>query len=40
MLQERWDRRRKHLSVTGGVTFDELVDSYYEQALALDRRLA
>ncbi|WP_281887190.1 methionine synthase [Paenibacillus sp. YYML68] len=25
----------KTLSVTGGVTFDELVDSYYEQALAL-----
>ncbi|MDU5140705.1 MAG: methionine synthase [Paenibacillus dendritiformis] len=25
----------KTLSVTGGVTFDQLVDSYYEQALAL-----
>ncbi|HEY0826959.1 MAG TPA: methionine synthase [Bacilli bacterium] len=25
----------KTLSVTGGVTFDELVDNYYEQALAL-----
>ncbi|WP_308640070.1 methionine synthase [Paenibacillus silvisoli] len=25
----------KTLSVTGGVTFDELVDSYYEQAVAL-----
>lgn len=25
----------KTLSVTGGVTFDELVDSYYEQAMAL-----
>ncbi len=25
----------KTLAVTGGVTFDELVDSYYEQALAL-----
>lgn len=25
----------KTLSVTGGVTFDELVDSYYEQAIAL-----
>ena len=25
----------KTLSVTGGITFDELVDSYYEQALAL-----
>ena len=25
----------KTLSVTGGVTFDELVESYYEQALAL-----
>lgn len=25
----------KTLSVTGGVTFDELVDTYYEQALAL-----
>lgn len=25
----------KTLSVTGGVTFDELIDSYYEQALAL-----
>lgn len=27
----------KTLSVTGGVTFDELVDSYYEQACALIR---
>ena len=25
----------KTLSVTGGVTFDELVESYYEQAVAL-----
>lgn len=25
----------KTLSVTGGVTFDELIDSYYEQAVAL-----
>ena len=25
----------KTLSVTGGVTFEELTDSYYEQALAL-----
>src|SRR5690606_1774151 len=25
----------KTLSVTGGVTFDQLVDSYYEQAVAL-----
>ena len=35
MLRERWDTTTKAISVTGGVTFEELIEAYTRQARGL-----
>ena len=35
MLQGQWVQQQKRLSVTGGITFEELEENFYVQANAL-----
>ena len=35
MLRERWTNNEKAISVTGGVTFEELIEAYTRQARGL-----